>query len=66
MTPEALAALPEKLRAELQQAVEAIDIERANSLIKRIRRQDDPLGDALAELVKNYRFDILQSVFEKL
>jgi len=66
LTSEALAALPEELQTELQQAIEVIDMERANSLIERVRQQNEPLANALAELVKNYRFDILQELFEKI
>ena len=47
-------------------AVEAIALETTNSLIERVRQQNKPLADALAELVKNYRFDILQELFEEI
>jgi PAS domain S-box-containing protein len=66
LTPEALAALPDELRVDLQHAVEVIDMEKANSLIDQIREHDKPLAKALAELVKNYRFDVLQQIFEDI
>jgi CheY-like chemotaxis protein len=66
LIPEAIAMLPDELRTGLRQAVEVIDMERANSLIEQIRQQDEPLAEVLAELVKNYRFDILQELFEKI
>ena len=40
-----------------------IDFGRALRLIDQIRQQNMPLADALAELVKNYRFDTLQAFF---
>jgi signal transduction histidine kinase/CheY-like chemotaxis protein len=66
LTPEALATLPNELRIGLQQAVETIELEMTNTIIDQIREQDKPLGNALAELVKQYRFDILQALFEDL
>ena len=64
LTPSALAALPDEIRIGLQQAVEMIDIEMTNSIIEQIRQQNAPLADALAELMKNFRFDVLQKLFE--
>jgi CheY-like chemotaxis protein len=65
LTPEAFAALPEELRIELQQAVEEIDPETANSLIDRIREYNEPLAGALMKLLNQYRFDTLQKLFEE-
>jgi CheY-like chemotaxis protein len=66
LTPDTLAALPDELRIGLQQVIEVIDIEGITSLIERIRQQNEPLAEALAELVKNYRFDTLQELFEEI
>jgi len=65
LTPDTLVALPDELRIGLQQAIEVIDMEGATSLIERIRQQNEPLAEALAELVKDYRFDTLQELFEE-
>jgi hypothetical protein len=65
LTSEVLAALPDELRTGLQKAVETIDMEMANRLIEQIQPLNAPLAGSLAELVKNYRFDVLQSLFEK-
>ncbi len=62
LTPEALAALPEEWFAALRDAAEETDPEAANAVIQRIRKQDEPLADALAALVKTYRFDIVQEL----
>lgn len=66
LTPAALAGLPNELRVSLQEAVETIDMERTNSIIEWIRGQNEPLANALAELVKQYRFDMLQELFEEI
>jgi signal transduction histidine kinase len=66
LTPSALAALPDKIRVDLQQAVEMIDIEMTNSIIEQIRQHNEPLADVLAELMKNFRFDVLQKLFEEI
>jgi len=66
LTPETVAALPDKLRISLQDAAEAADLDMALSLIEQIREQNEPLAETLAELVKNYRFDILQALFEDI
>jgi signal transduction histidine kinase len=66
LTPEALAALPNELRADLQQAIEVLDVGMTHCLIDQIRQQNEPLADALAEFVKHYRFDILQELFENI
>jgi CheY-like chemotaxis protein len=65
LTPETLAALPEKLQTELHHAVEAIDLDAALRLIEQVRGHNDPLADALVESVNGYRFDILQALFEQ-
>ncbi len=66
LTSEALAVLPDELVTELQQAVEILDVETANGIIDQIRQQDEPLADVLAELVKGYRFDLLQEWLDKI
>ncbi len=66
LTSEALALLPDRLRLGLQQAVERVDLNMSFSMIEEIRPQNTPLADALEELVKNYRFDTLQTLFEEL
>ena len=62
MTPEALAALPDEWLTALRDAAEETDPEAANAAIRRIREQDEPLAEALAALVKTYRFDIVQEL----
>jgi len=65
LTPAALVALPDELHANLRRAVNVIDLEMTITIIKRIRQQNEPLADALSNLVKQFRFDILQTLFEE-
>jgi len=65
LTSAALADLPEELRVSLQEAVERADFEMTINVIDQIRQHNTPLADALAELVKGYRFDTLQALFEE-
>ncbi len=62
LKPEAFAALPKELVTELRQAVEALDVNMTTRIIDQIRRQDVLLADALAELVRQFRFDRLQGI----
>jgi len=65
LTPETLAALPDHVFAEFGRVAEIADLGAAMSLIEQIHGQNRPLADALSELVNNYRFDILQTAFQK-
>ena len=65
LTPERLNALPEELLADLTTAAIRTDPKRSNAIIDRIREQDEPLADALSELVGKYRFDIIQELLEE-
>ena len=59
-----LAALPPEWLADLKQAVKEINLEEANAIIDRISQRDEPMAQALAELVENFRFDTLQALVE--
>ncbi|MCP4694204.1 MAG: response regulator [Desulfobacterales bacterium] len=65
LAPERLNALPEKWRAALEMAVKRTDPTGSVEVIERLREHDAPLADALAELVKRYRFDIIWELFEE-
>jgi PAS domain S-box-containing protein len=66
LTPRALKALPTDIYTELQQAANVTDPGKVNYLLVRIREHNPPLADALTELMKQFRFDILQAVFEEI
>jgi len=65
LTPEALAVLPDDVIAKFRRAALIADLEEAMRLCERIRSENEPLADALAELVKTFRFDTLQKLLEK-
>jgi signal transduction histidine kinase len=65
LTPEVLAALPRDIINALREAADAIDIAEAHRIIDQIRLQNAQIADALTELMKNYRFDVLQTLFEE-
>ena len=37
-----------------------------SQVIERIREHNQQLADALADLMKQFRFDVLQAIFEKM
>jgi CheY-like chemotaxis protein len=65
LTPVVLKTLPADIYTELQQAVNVTDPDMANHVIIQIREYNPLLADALAELMKEFRFDILQALFEE-
>jgi len=56
--------LPGDLLTQLQEAVETADLSAILPLIEVIGEQNKPLANTLTKLVKGFRFDILQEVFE--
>jgi CheY-like chemotaxis protein len=65
LRPEALAALPDDLRAELTTAVLTLDIERITPAIRRISELDATLGSALASRAQRYAFTQLWELLRK-
>ncbi|MDM8550664.1 hybrid sensor histidine kinase/response regulator [Desulfobacterales bacterium HSG2] len=63
LTSDRLKALPGECRVDLKTAAEMTSPKEANAVIDRIREHDEPLADALACLVRKYRFDIIQELF---
>jgi CheY-like chemotaxis protein len=66
LTPAALTSLPDDIYIALQQAVNVTDPGMMNHVIGRVGEYNLPLADLLLELMKEFRFDILQGVFEEL
>ncbi|MDM8544160.1 two-component regulator propeller domain-containing protein [Desulfococcaceae bacterium HSG9] len=66
LTPEALASLPDDVLAGLRKAANINDIETVKCFIEQVRGLNRPVADAIAELMDDYRFDILQEVFERM
>jgi two-component system sensor histidine kinase ChiS len=65
LTSEALATLPNELLAGLHEAIETFDLYTTNNMIARIRKHNEPLANALANEIKQFRFDKLQVLFKK-
>lgn len=61
-----LRVLPEAWLAKLKQAVGETDPDAADQIINKIQEKDDVLANALSNLIKGYRFDLLQTIFEEL
>jgi CheY-like chemotaxis protein len=57
LTPDALAALPSEWVAELSRAARQADADLVLELLDPIREQHAPLANALASLVRDFRFD---------
>jgi CheY-like chemotaxis protein len=66
LTPEAIAALPDPIRSTLQAAAETADLEIMLTLIEQVRQDNEPLAEALSEVVNAYRFDVLQALFAQI
>ena len=66
LSPAALATLPEQWRADLKTAIQVLDLETTVELIEQIRQQHAPIADALSELVRSYRFDVLQTLVTEM
>jgi CheY-like chemotaxis protein len=61
----ALATLPADRLAELHQAAVQADVDLARDVVGRIREQNGPLADALADLVRKFRFDIIVTLTQE-
>jgi hypothetical protein len=59
LTSKALAALPADWVADLYQAAIQADADLILDLLQRVREQHGPLADALASLVRGFRFDAI-------
>jgi DNA polymerase III gamma/tau subunit len=66
LTPEALTALPADRVSELNQAAAQADGELALNLVEQIRSQHPSVADALANLIRNYRFDIIVTLTQEI
>jgi hypothetical protein len=59
-----LATLPADLAAQLQNAIEALDLPATRNLIEHIDPYDTAFAAWVTECVHGYRFDLLQALFE--
>jgi hypothetical protein len=66
LTPEALATLPAGWMAEVARAAQQADGALVLELIQRIRAPHTSTADALASLVRSYRFDAIVELAKEL
>ncbi len=66
LRPDSLAELPVAWVTALSQAAEQADGDVILGLVEQIRGQHPPVADALANLVRNYRFDIIVALIEEI
>ena len=59
LTPAALAALPAEWVTDLHRAAMQADGDLVLNLLDSLRESDGALADALADLVRNFRFDTI-------
>jgi signal transduction histidine kinase len=65
LTPQRLASLPQELNGALKRAVSIVDFDASMEVLSKIKDNDELLAEAIEELVRNYRFDTLQGLFEE-
>ncbi|CAN2050584.1 two-component system, response regulator YesN [Candidatus Magnetomoraceae bacterium gMMP-1] len=65
LTTSGMKELPDELLAELNQAAKCLDAELIKKVIERIREQNLSVGDGLADLAKNFRYDKLLELSTK-
>jgi len=61
LTPDALAALPVDLPAQLCQAIEQLDDERIHRVLAEIRNVQPAVADALTVLVQRFDYDTISA-----
>jgi len=66
LPPIDLSPLPEELVIHLKKSVFALKINEALDIIEEIRKHNAALAKSLQKLVRGYRFDILQKLFEQI
>jgi CheY-like chemotaxis protein len=65
LTPAALAALPAAWVAQLREAAIQADGEQVLHLVDQIRTENEALGQALADLAYNFRYDLLLALTQQ-
>ena len=60
-----LNGLPERLRSELEEALESLDAERIHASIERLAEHDEALKKALEELAGNFDYPAILRALRK-
>jgi PAS domain S-box-containing protein len=61
--PEAVSSLPPELRERIRMAAVALNTKAFDAALDSVRDQQPALADGLAELEKEFRFDVIQTLF---
>ena len=64
LTKDTIALLADELKANLKQAVAAVDIEEIENLLKHVSEQNPQLAKAIKQQVDNFAYEYLLSLFE--
>jgi len=62
---DAVKSLPAPIFEDLKKAVNHLDFELSMNVIHKISKKDSQLAEAVEHFINDYRFDILQDIFEK-
>ena len=63
LTKESLVSLSDELKNELKQAIEIIDIDKVERLLKQIQPKDAQLADAIRKQIDNFEYEVLLKLF---
>jgi CheY-like chemotaxis protein len=63
LTKESLISLSDELQRELKQAIETIDIDKVEKLLKQVYPQDAQLADAIKKQIDNFEYEVLLKLF---
>jgi hypothetical protein len=66
LTPEMLNSLPEDLLKDLKQALESLEPQRIEAVIKQIATQDRALKNRLSNLAANFNYPAILEVLVKM
>jgi CheY-like chemotaxis protein len=65
LTPEVLAALPENLVKDLQQATERSNMKEISTITQRMRVYNSDVADALGNLADNFEYDVILTLIHQ-
>ncbi|MDQ7090568.1 MAG: PAS domain S-box protein [Methylococcales bacterium] len=63
LTKDSLSVLPDELRDKLKQAIEIVDIDQVEILLKEIDKLDVPLAEAIKVQIDNFEYEVLLKLF---
>ncbi len=64
LTPESLNNLSSKLKKTLKQAIEIVDIDQVEKIVKKIHKEDSFLAEAIQKQIDDFEYEFLLSLFQ--